>query len=43
VGFAVALVSLFTAVKYLPGAALVPPTELADPEDAPELKSKELP
>jgi hypothetical protein len=43
VGVAVALVSLFTAVKYLPGAALVPPTELADPENALELESRELP
>jgi EmrB/QacA subfamily drug resistance transporter len=43
VGFAIALASLFTAVKYLPGAALVPPTELADPEDALELESQELP
>jgi EmrB/QacA subfamily drug resistance transporter len=43
VGFAVALVSLFTAVKYLPGDALVPPAELADSEDALELESEELP
>jgi EmrB/QacA subfamily drug resistance transporter len=43
VSFAVALASLFTAVTYLPGAALVPPTELADAEDALELESKELP
>lgn len=43
VGFAVALVSLFTAVKYLPGDALVPPAELADSEDELELESGDVP
>jgi len=42
VGFVIALACLFTAVKYLPGAVLVSPTEVTDAEDAPELESKEL-
>jgi EmrB/QacA subfamily drug resistance transporter len=43
VGVAVALVSLFTAVRYLPGDASVPRKELADLDDDLELESKEIP
>jgi EmrB/QacA subfamily drug resistance transporter len=43
VGVGVALVSLVTALTLLPGDAFAPPKELADPEDALELESKELP
>jgi EmrB/QacA subfamily drug resistance transporter len=43
VGVAVALVSLVTALKLLPGDAFVPPKELADPDDDLELESKEVP
>jgi EmrB/QacA subfamily drug resistance transporter len=43
VGVAVALVSLFTAVRYLPGDALVLPRELAGSEDELELESGDVP
>jgi len=43
VGVAVALVSLFTAVRYLPGDALVPPRELASSKNELELESGDVP